>query len=235
VGFLTASNNLPFLVALALVFLLGVLEVVSLLIGGASSLFDGGSEIDVPSAETSALSLDNGDLNGDFNGASAEADVDSLPTQLLAWLHVGQIPSMILLIVFLLSFGAAGLALQTTLLSSLGVMLPASVAMIPAFIIALPGTRLLGGLLKPILPRDETEAVSRDSFLGCEAQITVGNARLGAPAEARVRDRYGRSHYILVEPDKDDAILRSGSHILILKRREAIYQGIEVMSAQLDD
>jgi hypothetical protein len=116
-----------------------------------------------------------------------------------------------------------------------GLLLPATWAMIPAIAMALPGTRLVGGLLKPILPRDETEAVSRDSFVGCEAQIVTGTARPGKPAEARLLDRFGRSHYIMLEPDKEDDVFVPGSNVLVLKRREAIYRGVKVTSAQLDE
>jgi hypothetical protein len=100
---------------------------------------------------------------------------------------------------------------------------------------ALPATRVIGGVLKPILPRDETEAVSRDSFVGCEAQITAGTARPGKPAEARLLDRFGRSHYIMLEPDKEDDVFAPGSNVLVLKRRDAIYRGVKVTAAPLDD
>lgn len=224
--FLTAPANVPFAIALAVVLLLGVVEVLSLLLGGASSLFDSG-DIDLPTP-----------VAADGTSVDVDVDVDSdagvLP-QIFTWLHVGQIPSMILLIVFLLCFGCSGLMLQVTLNSSFGTLLPAGWAALMALGMALPGTRVMGGLLKPILPRDETEAVSHDSFVGCEAQITSGTARPGNPAEARLRDKFGRSHYILIEPDKEGDVFQPGSSVLVLKRREAIYCGVQVTSARLDD
>jgi len=214
--FLTAPANVPFAAALAVVLLLGVVEVLSLLMGGASSLFD------------------SGDVDADLEMADADG-IAGWASQALAWLHVGQMPSMILLIVFLLCFGSSGLALQGALHSSSGNLLPAAWASLIALTLALPGTRVVGGLLKPLLPRDETEAVSHDSFVGCEAQITSGTARWGKPAEARLRDKFGRSHYILIEPDKDDEVFQPGSSVLVLKRREAIYRGVQVTAMRLDD
>lgn len=220
--FLTAPANVPFAVALAVVLLLGVVEVIFLLVGGASSLFDSG-DIDLPTPVAA-------------DGTSGDVDSDAgVVPQIFTWLHVGQIPSMILLIVFLLCFGCSGLMLQVTLNSSFGTLLPAGWAALMALGMALPGTRVVGGLLKPILPRDETEAVSHDSFVGCEAQITSGTARPGKPAEARLRDKFGRSHYILIEPDKEGDVFQPGSSVLVLKRREAIYRGVQVTSIGLDD
>ena len=239
-GFLTSPANIPFAVALAVVFLLGVMELLFLLMGGASSLFDGGStDFDLAHGDVGhavATGVDGHALEGHVDGAHLDADYDgSLVSQIFSWLHVGQIPSTILLIVFLLVFGSSGLILQAAIHSSFGTLLPAGWAVGAAFGMALPGTRVAGGLLKPLLPRDETEAVSRDSFVGCEAQITGGTARLGKPAEARLRDKFGRSHYILIEPDKDEEVFGPGSNVLVLKRRDAIYRGVQVSTAQLDD
>jgi len=258
--FLTAPANVSFTIALTIVMLLGALEVFSLLLGGASSLFHIGADhvsidhmgvdhIGAPHAHLGThVDISHGDISHVSAGPHAHVHADAahdvhgahldghhLGSQILTWLHVGQIPSMILLIVFLLAYGVSGLLLQAVLKTVVGVLLPPVPAGAAALALALPSTRMTGGLLKSILPRDETEAVSRDSFVGCEAQITTGTARQGKPAEARLRDRFGRSHYVLVEPDKEDAIFSSGSTILILKRQDAVYRGVEVASAQLED
>lgn len=252
---MTASANIPFLVALALVFILGVLETISLLLGGSFSLTDHStSDFDAPalphnvgvSHELSAAhsaSAPHAELPTHAHGTalsnadhpSGDLAHDGLFSDIFQWLHLGHIPAMIVVVLFLLSFGTAGLALQSALFAMTGMLLPAAIAVVPAFVISLPATRVLGGVLKPILPRDETEAVSRDSFVGCEARITMGTARAGAPAEARVQDRYGRSHYILVEPDKADHILNAGTNVLILSRSDAVYRGIEISESRLDD
>lgn len=213
---LTSPANLPFSVALAVVSLLGVLEIVSLLFGGALGLFGGAG-------------FDTTDIGGD-------ADIDDMGVfgQLMQWLHVGQIPASVLLILLLLSFGTAGLLLQGALKALTGAMLPALVATVPAFIIALPATRIVGGVLRPLMPRDETEAVSRDSFLGCSAQITLGRARRGAPAEARLRDAHGHSHYVMVEPDRDEEVFNAGKYVVLVKRHDAVYRVIEDVHSELE-
>lgn len=222
---LTAAQNLPFSIALAIVLLLGVLEVVGLLLGGISSLSIEGPDLHGPDLHGPDLHAD-----GDFH-----LDDDGFFGHILGWLHAGQIPATIIGIVFLLNFGVAGLGLQYLLKAGSGSMMPAWLASIFAFIIALPGTRLGGGLLKPILPRDETEAVSRESFLGCEAQITIGTAGYGRPAEAKLRDKFGRSHYVMVEPDKAEETFPSGTRVLILKKHGDIFRVMNVNDATIEE
>jgi hypothetical protein len=207
--FFTAPGNLPFSIALAVVLLLGALEVLSLLVGGASNLVG----VDGPDG-----------LEANLDG---DADVQGGPLgDVLAWLHAGQIPSMILLMLFLLGFALGGFALQMLMQSRFGALLPAGVAILPAGVIALFGTRVMGGILKPLLPRDETEAVSLESFVGCAAHINVGTARRGQPTEARLTDQFGRTHYVLVEPEGDE-VFPQGSAVLIIKRHGHVYQVID--------
>ena len=213
---LTSPANLPFSVALAVVSLLGVLELVSLALGGAFSIVGGAG-------------FDTVDVDAD-----TDVDGDGIFGQLMQWLHAGQIPASVLAILFLLSFGIAGLLLQTVLKSVTGAMLPALVAVVPAFLIALPATRVVGGVLKPLMPRDETDAVSRDSLLGSSAQIMTGRARRGAPAEARLRDPHGHSHYVMVEPDRDEEVFTAGTRVVLVKRHDAVYRVIEDVQVELE-
>ena len=205
--------NWPFTLALAIVVLLGVLEVLGALVGGASSL-DSDVVIDVSGADGGANGIGSAPDSNNLDGLSSDGALG----RVLDWLHVGQMPSTILLIVFLTAFGGSGLLLQTLIKSQSGAMLPTLLASGIAFVVAIPATRVFGGMLKPILPRDESEAVSRDTFVGCEAQIVVGTSRRGKPAEARLRDSFGRSHYIMVEPEDDNASFPAGHQVLILKR-----------------
>lgn len=198
----TTSANLPFSIALAVVVGLAILEVLSLLLGGAGLGFDSDTDLD------------------------SDVDIDGVPSQILSWLHFGQMPLTVWLIVFLLSFGAGGLLLQLLLKNTFGAMLPSPLSMLPAFLIALPATRLFGGMLKKVLPKDESEAVSRESFLGQSAVITVGTARMGAPAEARLRDQFGQNHYVMVEPDDEGESFPAGSHVVLVKRHDTIYRVI---------
>jgi hypothetical protein len=209
---ITADANLPFVVALGLVLALALLEGVGLLLGaGLSGLLDHL----VPDSLLPDLDLDVPDV-------ATPGPVSAL----LGWLYVGRVPMLVILILGLAFFGIAGLMLQSAAEALLTRPLPAWLASLPALLMALPLIRLSARGLARMIPSDETEAVSPDSFVGRIAVITLGTARPGSSAEARVKDRYGHSHYIRVEPD-GDAALAQGSEVLLIRRRGNVFLAID--------
>jgi hypothetical protein len=206
---------------------IAVMEGVSTLIGaGLSDLID------------SVLPEMDLDVDADFDmDADLDADFHAPGpfTRLLSWLRVGQVPILILAVVFLTAFGLIGLFCQSTALKLLGQMLPGSLASIPALIVTFPVVRVCGGILARILPKDETESVSEESFVGRVAVITLGTAAAGKPAQARLTDPHGQSHYIMVEPDLAEARFKQGTEVLIVSHQGAIYKGIENPKAALTD
>jgi hypothetical protein len=227
IAFLLAGENLPFTVSLTLMLAIAVMEGVSTLIGaGLSDLID------------SVLPEMDLDLDADVDvDAGLDADVHAPGpfTRLLSWLRVGQVPVLILAIVFLTAFGLIGLFCQSTALKLVGRMLPASLASIPALVVTIPMVRLCGGVLAKILPKDETESVSEESFVGRVAVITLGTAAAGKPAQARLSDQHGQSHYVMVEPDLAGVSFEQGAEVLIVSHQGAIYKGIENPSQALTD
>jgi membrane protein implicated in regulation of membrane protease activity len=157
-------------------------------------------------------------------GASAAhldvgADVDG--GDLLGWLGVGQVPLLILLVVFLAIFGLAGLAIQ-----QFAGPLPLWIATPAAAAAALPLTGLGSRGLARIMPRDETTAVSLDSLVGRKGTITVGTARRGSPAQARVSDVHGQVHYVMVEPYDDSHAIAEGETVRLDSREGHIFIGL---------
>ncbi|MGH8609539.1 MAG: YqiJ family protein [Gammaproteobacteria bacterium] len=136
---------------------------------------------------------------------------------LLGWLHLGKVPFMILVIVFLTAFGLTGFATQMAARAWLQHFLPLPLVSVSAFVVALPAVRLVGGALGKVLPQDETFAVSLEDLVGRIATVVTGTASLGIPAQARVRDVHGRSHYVLVEPDSDTEFT-PGTEVLLVRR-----------------
>ena len=98
----------------------------------------------------------------------------------------------------------------------------------------MPLLKISGALLRPILPREETEAVSTQSLLGSEGEIVVGVARRGRPAQARVKDKWGNAHYVSVEPESDVDEFPAGSKVLLLKQHDHVFRVIAGSNAQLD-
>jgi hypothetical protein len=200
--FLAAESNLPFSVALAIMFALALLEGVGMLLGaGISSLVEGV----LP------------DLDIDVD--APDVDSPGLISHLLGWLYVGKVPFLVVFIVLLTCFGITGLLLQSLVHGLTNQLLPGWLATIPALVLALPFTRLSAGLVAKVMPRDETEAVSSDSFIGRVATIVTGTARAGYPAQARLNDQHGQTHYIMVEPDQGQPEQKQGEQVLLVRRQ----------------
>lgn len=201
--FILAAANFPFAAAIALMLLIGLFEGMGVLLGiGIGSVLDS--------------------LIPDFE-LKAHAEVGDLASQgalsrLLGWLRIGKVPILMLLIVFLVAFGAIGLLINFLALSSFRFMLPTMMAAPAAFALAIPATRLGAVVLEALMPRDETSSVSLDSLVGREAFITLGKAGNEQPAEARIRDLHGATHYVMVVAEQHHGPFGPGVPLLVVRR-----------------
>jgi hypothetical protein len=219
-----ADPNLPFAVALLIMVGLGIIEGVGTVLGlGLSGLLD---------SLLPDLDLDL-DLDADVDGPDIAAP--GIFQSLLGWFHVGRVPVLILFIFFLLCFGLLGLFVQATVESTLGTMLPAWMAAIPVFIVSLLCVRVFGSVLARIMPKEETEAVSSKTFIGRVAVVVTGTARAGEPAQAKLRDQHGHTHYVMVEPDMDDEDYPTGSDVLLVSQAGAVFRAIKNPNPSLLD
>ena len=196
----TSPETLPFGVAVALIVAIALLEGLGMLMALSPSNF-----------------IDNW-----LPEHPAEAGVD----RVLGWLHLGRVPALVLLLLFLLGYALFGYALQKVAFNLLGGFLPAWVAGLLAVPPGLATVRGLGALVARIVPRDETSAVSEQSLVGRAGVVSAGAARRGLAAQARVRDAHGRTHYLMVEPDLDDEVFEEGAQILIVRKLGAFYRCI---------
>lgn len=144
----------------------------------------------------------------------------------LGWLHVGKVPLLILLILFLAGFTLSGYVFQGIAHGLSGAMLPAWLASVPAFFAGIFTVSGLGGLLARIIPGDETSAVSEQTLIGRAGVILRGTAREGLAAEARVRDANGHAHYVMVEPDLAEETFSEGSAIVLVRKTGARFKCI---------
>jgi hypothetical protein len=154
-----------------------------------------------------------------------EINGDGAVDQVLGWLHVGRVPALVLILLFLTGFTVFGYSLQIVARSVYG-YLPAWFAAILAVPAGLATTRGLGALVARIVPRDETSAISEQTLVGRVGVIVGATARRGLAAQARVKDAYGRSHYLVVEPDLDDEVFEDGAQVLIVRKVGAFYRCI---------
>jgi hypothetical protein len=155
-------------------------------------------------------------------GPTPEAGVEGV----LGWLHVGRVPTLALLILFLASFAVIGYALQIFAKGLFGVYVPALIAGVAASVGGVSTVRVVGGWLGQIMPRDETSIVSESEFIGRVATVTAASSRESLASSARLKDAYGRSHYILAEPDLPDLELSDGMEVLVVKKVGPVFRVI---------
>jgi hypothetical protein len=196
---LISSANTPFLVAIGLMAAIGVIEGLSLLIGAGLS-----HHLDAYLAH---------DLDHGANSLLGDG--------LLGWLHVGRAPILVLLVIFLMGFAIAGLVLQWAIGGLVGQPLPPLIASLIAVVFAVPAVRVLGGRIAHHVPKDETTAVSEESFIGRIARLTAESAGAGQPGQARLTDEHGQAHYLLVEPDDPQMQFARGDSLLVVSRASA--------------
>lgn len=196
----TTPETLPFGIAFALIVGIALIEGLGIL-----------------AAMSPSHLIDN--LLPDING---NAGLD----RMLGWLHIGRVPSLVLLVLFLAGYALFGYSLQMVAHGLLGSYLPTWLAGLLAVPSGLATVRGLGALVAHIIPHDETSIVSEQSLLGRAGVVSAGNARRGLAAQARVRDSNGRTHYLMVEPDIDDDIFGEGAQILVVRKIGAIYRCI---------
>lgn len=173
------------------------------------------------------------ELAGLGGGLVPDADPDA-NVSLLQWLNLGRLPFLMLLVVFLLTFGLTGLVLQRLVAAIFGGPAPWLLAVPVALAAALPATRITGALFARFLPPEETTAVALDSLAGRIAVIVTGHANPGSPAQARVRDQHGQAHYVMVEPDDAEETLGEGENVILVRRAGAKFFAIRSVPALKD-
>jgi Inner membrane protein YqiJ, OB-fold/Inner membrane protein YqiJ, N-terminal len=179
-----------FSLAVALLIGVAVAEGMSLLIGASPLHWLGGDVADTP---------------------------DGVPGGALGWLHFGRLPLLVILVIFLTTFALSGFAIQFAARGVTGLFLPLLAAAPLAGVAAVFAVRVFGGALARIMPKDETTAVPDASLVGRVGSVVIGAARAGRPAQARVRDQHGTSHYVMVEPEGPDQVLEAGASILLVR------------------
>ncbi|GAA6133860.1 hypothetical protein NBRC116188_06490 [Oceaniserpentilla sp. 4NH20-0058] len=205
--FILSDQNIPFSIAITLMLIISLLEGVLTLVGfGASQALDSilpDVDVDAGSSITTGGAL----------------------SRFLGWIRFGKVPALVLLVVFLSVFGVIGITMQAILDETFGFMLPAFAAGIISLLLSLPIVRSSSGILSKIAFKDETESISSSSFIGRVATITLGEAKQNSPAEARFKDQFGTTHYIMVEPIEQTSFSK-GEKVLLVESNGAVFKVI---------
>jgi hypothetical protein len=131
-----------------------------------------------------------------------------------------------LLVSFAWSFGSAGFVTQWTskvLTGSLVSALVASgIALLPALIIHSYVAKGIGYFTS----RDDSTAVHSDAFVGKTATVVLGQTTKGKPTQAKLRDQHGQTHYLLIEPHREEDTLHVGDEVVIVSRNGSLFEAM---------
>lgn len=242
--FLEAANR-PFTIALGILIGIGLLEGLSQLIGlGFSNLldsllpdmdFDADLDLSVDLEAEVDMDLDmDADIDADVTTGGPSGPGEGVAGlsgpnaffSLLGWFHIGRVPTLVLLILFLFSFSLGGFGIQMAADRLFGSPLSGPVASGAALVLAFLFVKVFGAACGRIIPKEETEAVSVESLIGREATIVLGTATVGRAAQAKVRDDHGKVHYLMVEPAEEGVAFRAGEGALLIERKGAVFLAI---------
>lgn len=205
------SNNLIFAIFLSVCVLLFVVELLGLLFGFANDWIDG--------LLPDALKLEIDGIDGSNSGL----------VTMSSWVYLGRLPFLIWLMIFFGGWGVVGFIFQAVYAEIFGGTLIQIAALIATFFINLFVARYTCMLLKPILPKDETYAISIDQLVGREAEIVLGVARTNFPTRAKTTDQYGTTHYVMVEPLKDEEF-KQGDKVILFELVNNTFKVVEAHS-----
>lgn len=194
----------PFWVALMTVAGLGLVELISLLLGASLfGLVDDGIGHHAPEP---------GDQNVGLLGGW------------LSWLNAGGVPILVVAVILLSAFAAFGFAIQAVA-ATFGGALPALAAVPAAIVAAVPATRWISKGVARIIPRDETTALDQAEFIGLTGTVTIGPLDQGHPGSVRVKDRYDNIHALRARAAPGH-VIETGALVLIVDGADGLFTAI---------
>ena len=145
----------------------------------------------------------------------------------LDWLGLGgELPILIWLTSLLGCFTLAGVMIQQAATGLAGAPLPWGLACGAAAVAGVALNTLAANGLARIMPGFETSVISTNDLLRQRGTILEGIARRGSPARAKVIDRHGQAHVVMVEPHDDGDAIPAGATALLVRRDGALFFGL---------
>ena len=195
-GLFFSPQSWPFLLALLFLLAIAITEGLALLIGFSLS----------------------GWLDHAFPDLTHEVNLEASSESWLGWLHIGKVPLLVVVTVFLTAFAVLGFCINGLAYALFGIYPSAFISVPLAFLGSLPIVRLCSAGLARLILRDETSAEPLDKLVGRTAIIINGTAKLNYPAQARVKNEHGQTLYVHVEPDDESIQLEEGESVLLVKQ-----------------
>ena len=129
------------------------------------------------------------------------------------WLLVKDLPLMAALVLFLTGFGLSGLGIRYGA-QALGYAAPLTYALVPAIFIGYLTLRVLGKAIAPVFAI-KTDAVELEALAGSTAMVIGAAATSERAGEARLKDKFGNTHYLQVIPQNEGEVFRDGEEVVL--------------------
>lgn len=129
-----------------------------------------------------------------------------------------KVPFSMVLLSFFFIFSFLGSILQ-----NIFGLFPLFITVPIVFILTIILLRHTTNIIEKLLPKETSEAVYTDSFLGKKALILDPICKKDFPARAKLKDIYGESHYIRVEPLNNKEIFKEKELVIIMEKKGEIF------------
>ncbi len=193
----SAPEILPYTVSVAIFAIFAALEFLSLIFGwGLFSFLDSFFDIDVDVDIESEGSLSN------FFG----------------FVNPKNVPFSMVLISFFFLFGFLG----TLLITTIG-KIPLWISIPIVLIVSIVALRAITNIIAKVMPKEVSEVVTTDSFIGKKALILDPKATDKLPARAKIKDIYNQEHYIRVKPLDKNKTIYEDTKVLIIRKDGDIF------------
>lgn len=149
----------------------------------------------------------------------ADVGIDGGFTSLLSWLCLDKLPLMIWLVIFLTGFGLTGYLTNFISIHATGFPLENFIAVPIAIVLGLFICGSLGSKLAQLMPKNESSAAHDADLEGRIAEITIGKASQGSPAEAKCIDDYHQMHYVMVEPIEPEQVFNQHEKVILITKQ----------------
>jgi len=172
--------------------------------------------------EALGLGLGHLDLGTDMD---TDLDASSIHAPgVLDWLGLRSgLPVLIWLTSLLGCFTIAGVAVQQIAAVLFGSPLHWGIASIAALGLGGVANGAVSSGLTRILPAYESTVIDTDDLIMRRGTVLDGVARRGHPARAKVIDRHGQAHYVMVEPHLDSDSIGHGETALLVRRTGTLF------------
>lgn len=177
--------------------------------------------------EAVGLGLGHIDVHAEVGG---DVEAHGGGASLLDWLGLGEMPILIWLTSLLACFTLLGLAIQQAATAWVGEPLAPGLAVGVAAVGGLLLNTVVANGLARVLPGLETTAITADELLRSRGTVVEGTARRGQPTRAKVIDRFGQAHYVMIEPHDDTGVIGQGESALLVRREGSLFFAVADVS-----